>query len=476
MFHPGDNRKPSRQAQGSPPCMPTPELGTSPRAIWSLTWPQLLMMYIAFFMGLASVWVGGQISAHVQAALGMVTQCSLFLMVVVMALSSGATAAISQSLGAFRVLRAERYISATLLGSLGLGIIVALLGWNFGDAILRVIMVPEAIRPLASELWRVFMLMLPAQYVYAASGVIFRATRLVLPPLWVAALVCAANLFGCLGFGLGWFGLPDCGYMGIAWSNLGAQCLGAICNTLLLARSGYLRRRAIPSLRWLRLGLPYLIRVALPAAAAQIVWQSGYLTLFVLVASLPKDSVPALAGLTAGLRTEALLFLPGMAFNMTVAVLVGNSLGEGRPDQAKRISVRLVGLAAAAMSAVALALWPFRTEIACLLSQEAATQAQIISYLSYNLASTPFSIASTVMGGIMVGAGATQYNLLVYGGTFWVVRLPLGWLLGHRLWGTASGVFAAMLVSQCLQTIIMLYVVFRCDWARFAMNRQRRRS
>lgn len=454
--------------------MPIPELGTSPRAIWNLTWPQLLMMYIVFFMGLVGVWVGGQISANVQAALGLVSQCSLFLMVVVMALSSGATAAISQSLGAFRVLRAERYIVATLLGSLGLGIIMALLGFAFGDNILQFILTPETIRPLATELWQVFMLMLPAQYVYAASGVIFRATRLVLPPLWVAAIVCTANLFGCMGFGLGWFGLPNCGYMGLAWSNLGAQCLGALCNTFLLIRSGYLRREGIPSLRWLRLGLPYLIRVALPAAAAQIVWQSGYLTLFVLVASLPRDSVHALAGLTAGLRTEALLFLPGMAFNMTVSVLVGNSLGEGRPEQAKRISLRLVGLAATAMSLVALALWPFRAEIAALLSHETATQTQIISYLSYNLASTPFSIASTVMGGIMVGAGATQYNLMVYGGTFWLVRLPLGWLLGHRLWGTASGVFAAMLVSQCIQTIIMLYVVFRCNWERFAMNRQSR--
>lgn len=454
--------------------MPTPRLGTSPRAIWSLTWPQLLMMYIVFFMGLASVWVGGRISADVQAALGMVTQCSLFLMVVIMALSSGATAAISQSLGAFRVRRAERYVAATWLGSLGLGLLMALLGWSFGDGILRLIMVPEPIRPLAAELWQVFMFMLPAQYVYSATGVIFRATRLVLPPLWVAALVCAANLFGCLGFGLGWFGLPDCGYMGLAWSNFGAQCLGAVCNTLLLVRSGYLRRRAIPTMRWLRVGLPYLVRVALPAGAAQIVWQSGYLTLFVLVASLPVDSVHALAGLTAGLRAEALLFLPGMAFNMTVAVLVGNSLGEGRPGQAKRVSLPLVGLAAAAMSLVALVIWPFRTEIAALLSQEAATRAQIVSYLSYNLVSTPFSIASTVMGGIMVGAGATHYNLLVYGGTFWLVRLPLGWLLGHRIWGTASGVFAAMLVSQCLQTLIMLYVVLRRDWARFAMNRQRR--
>lgn len=453
--------------------MPTPDLSTSPRAIWRLTWPQMLMMYLVFFMGFNTVWVAGQISADVQAALGMVTQCAIFLMVVIMAVSSGATAAVSQSLGARKMRRAQRYVGTTVLGSLGLGLLVAVGGWFFGDGILRLLMVPERILPIARELWQVTMLALPAQYIYSATGVMFRATRQVLPPLWVAALVCVVNLLACLGFGLGWFGLAAFGYMGLVWANLGAQCLGALCNCLLLANSGYLQRRALPTLRWLKSGLPYLLRVALPAGAAQIVWQSGYLTLFVLVASLPTDSVNALAGLTAGLRVEALLFLPGMAFNMTVAVLVGNSLGAGKPEEAKRLALNLVGLAALAMSLAAALLWPFRRELAELLSQEPGTQAQIISYLTYNLISTPFSIASTVMGGIMVGAGATQYNLMVYGGTFWLVRLPLGWLLGHLLWGTASGVFAAMLFSQCLQTCIMLYVVLYRDWARFAMRRWR---
>ena len=181
----------------------------------------------------------------------------------------------------------------------------------------------------------------------------------------------------------------------------------------------------------------------------------------------------ALAGLTAGLRVEALLFLPGMAFNMSVAVLVGNSLGAGKPAEAKKVALFMVGAAALAMSLMAALLWPFRQEIALMLSQEPGTQAQIVNYLTFNLLSTPFSIASTVMGGVMTGAGATKYNLMIFGGTFWLVRLPLGWLLGHMLWGTASGVFVAMLVSQCLQTSIMLYVVLRRDWMRFAMSRIR---
>ena len=72
---------------------------TSPRAIWSLTWPQMLMMYVQFFSGFTTVWTAGQISADLQAALGMITQCGIFFMVLCMALSSGGMAAVSQSSG-----------------------------------------------------------------------------------------------------------------------------------------------------------------------------------------------------------------------------------------------------------------------------------------------------------------------------------------------------------------------------------------
>ena len=95
--------------------MPEPDLSVSPRAIWKLTWPQMLMMYLVFFMGFINIWVAGRISADVQAALGMVNQCGLFLMVVAMSMSSGATAAVSQSLGAKRMRRAQRYVGTTVL-------------------------------------------------------------------------------------------------------------------------------------------------------------------------------------------------------------------------------------------------------------------------------------------------------------------------------------------------------------------------
>lgn len=430
------------------------------------------MMYLHFCIGFTDVWVAGQLGASIQAAFGVVMQCVIFLVLVANALSSGGVAAVSQSMGAGRYRRARRYIYLIIVGSFGIGIIISILGHALQGGLFTLLMLPESILPVTSEYWSVSLLTLPANYVFICTGVMFRATRHVFPPLGVMTFVALANLTGDLGFGLGYFGLPAYGYMGIAWTTFTCVLLGAVINCLLLARLGYLARVDIPQWRWARRAMHYLLKVALPAGAAQVVWNTGYMMLFAIVASLPSDSVSALAGLTAGMRVESLIFLPAMAFSMTASVLVGNMLGAHNKAEARRLALVISASGCAFISVVALCLWPFIADIAALLSPDPAAQVQTISYLRFNLISTPFTTGSMILGGVMTGAGATRYNLMVYGSSFWLVRLPLAWLFGHIIWQDASGVFMAMLASQVVQSLIMLYVVLKRDWTRFAMNAQ----
>lgn len=449
---------------------PTPDISTGPRDIWGLTWPQMLMMFFVFCLGLTDVWTAGRIGGDVQAAFGLVAQCAMFLQVLVMAMSSGAMAAISQSLGARRQRRARRYVGMIVLCSLLLGLLVACIAYAGRNIFFRLLMTPADILPITLDYWGITLFTLPASYIFVATGMLFRATRQVFPPLWISAIMALCNLAGNLGFGLGWFGLPAFGYHGIAWTTFACTCLGATLNCLFLARTGYLSKADIPPLRWMRAGAPYLLKVALPAGAAQIVWHTGYVTLFAVAASLPVDSINALAGMTAGMRAEALLFLPGMAFSMTASVMVGNCLGAGNKDQALRLALQLAAAGSLFMSLVAAALWPFIGDMAAALSTVPGAQVQAVSYLRYNFISTPFTVISMVLGGAMTGAGATRYNLMVYGGSFWIVRLPLAWWLGHYVWRDAAGIFLGMLASQVVQSLIMLWVLLRADWTRFAMH------
>jgi MATE family multidrug resistance protein len=441
------------------------------RTIWGLVWPQTLMMLLQFSIAFVCVWVAGRIDPVVQASFGMVAQCIMFLQVVALAMGSGAVARISQSLGAGLVRRARRYVLLVGWGSLLLGMLTALLGYAFRNQLFDALMAPPETRAILDDYWRITLLTTPLNYVWGVSSGLFRAIRHVIAPLLVTMLVCAAVLFGATGLGLGWFGLPDCGYMGIAWANLASVLIGAVGNILLLLRLGYMRPRDTPPWRWIRRGAPYLIRVAWPAGLSQFLWQLGYLVIFAITASLPTGSVAALAGMTAGMRVESLLFMPAIAFNMTVSVLVGNSLGAGDKAEARRLAFVFSVGGCLFISTLAAMMWPFRGDLAALLSDAPAVQEQTVTYLFYNLLATPFSAGSMILGGVMMGAGATRYNLAVFASSFWLVRLPLAWLFGHVLWGEAAGIFLSMLVSQAVQSCVMLWVLLRLDWTRFSLRR-----
>lgn len=438
--------------------------------IWGLVWPQTVMMLCTMIIGLTDIWVAGRISFDVQASIGLSTQLQAFLMVLGMALGAGAMASVSQSLGAGRRKRGQRYAGLVITVAVGMALGLALVAYGTRGGILTLLQVPDTLHPLTTFFLTLVLMALPAQYVMSVSSTLFRATRNVMMPLLVVLVACVINVVGDLGFGLGWFGFPSFGAAGIAWSTLVAVYAGGALSLVFLRRCRLFLPGVVPPPRWMRRAAPYLLKVALPAVLTSFLWQTGYLTLFAIMGSLPENSVIALAGMTAGMRVESILFMPAMAFNVTASILVGNALGAGDKAAARRIGLATVGTGVALMSLVGLAMWPWMPELAAAFSPDPAVQAQIVGYLTFNILSTPFTVGGMILNGVMTGAGATIYALVVNTSCIWLVRLPLGWFLAHVVWGEARGVYVAMLISMTVQASAMVWVFFHRDWTRYAMR------
>lgn len=443
---------------------------TGYRAIFRLTWPQMALLLCQFIIGITDVWAGGQIGSSVQASIGLITQCQMLLMALAIAGAGGAVASISQSLGAKRILRAQRYVGLVLGAGLVLGVTLGLVGYAFHAPFLAVIQTPPDIHDVALVFFVATLWSLPGHYGMNLGGAVFRAAKSVMPPLYVGMGACAVNVVGDLGFGLGWWGFPNYGAAGIAWSTCVAVTLGSIAFAVLLVRAGLLTRHSFPGWRWIRKGGGYLLKVAGPALGTSALWQTGYMVLFVITASLPFDRVDALAGLTAGLRVEALIFMPAVALNMTVSVLVGHSLGAGNEMEARRVALVIVTIGCIGMTLFGALLWPFRADLAALITPDPAVQLITIQYLTYNLLSAPFTVGSVVQAGALNGAGASVYPLMAFGSAVWLVRLPVAFVFGHLLWQNAEGVFLAMLVSQVVQASILAWVLRYRDWTKYAMR------
>ena len=444
--------------------------------IWHLAWPQILMMVFHFLIGFVDVYVAGQIGEDVQAALGMITQTLLFFLIIAIALANGSVSAISQSLGAQKPLRAMRYVTMVLTLVFSLSLLLAAVAYPFRGILLDLLRTPSAIYSLTDAFLRVYLLILPAYYLLVVSNAVFRAQKQVHIPLLSMILVTGTNTAMDFALCFGLFGFPDLGPIGLAWATLISVSCGCAFNCLLLLRRGWFKPSAIPPLRWMKKALPYLWLVAWPAGLMQTLWQTAYLVLFAITASLPRGEVVALAALAAGIRVESLLFLPAFALNMTASILVGHALGQDDFDQAKRIGLMIWGLGCLLVTSMGAGLWIFAHPVASLLTNRADVLQEIVSYLHYNIAAIPFTSTAMILGGVFLGAGATRYTMLAIGGTVWLVRLPLAYVLGHLVLGQATGIWAAMLVSQIIQSLLMAYLFARKDWSRFSMQAIKRQK
>ena len=452
-----------------------PVLNTT-RLIWSLSWPQVLMMVFHFLIGFADVWVAGQIDYRVQAALGIITQSLFFFLVIAMAVAGGAVAAISQSLGAGRTLRAERYIGLCLLAAAVFGLVFPLAGLPARGLFVRLLQVPQDIAPLTEYVLEVFLYTLPPYYMLIVQNAVFRSRKQVMVPLYAMILVTIVNTVGDLGLGLGYWGLPKLGVKGVVWATFWSISLGAAFGLFMLWRDGTLRRQIFAPWRWVRCAFPYVFKVAWPAGLMQIVWHSGYLVLFAITASLPEGSVQALAGMSAGARVESILFLPAFALNLTASILVGHFLGAGKPEEAQRVGLRILLIGLVGISVVTLLLWTVLDPVAGFLAPNPEVKAQALDYLTWNMLAIPFTLTTMILAGALGGAGATLYNLLGMGTGTWLVRLPLAFILGHLVLGRATGVWMSMLASQACQAAILYYIFTRRNWQRFAMHKPRNGS
>lgn len=437
--------------------------------IWGLVWPQTMMMMCTMTIGLTDMWVAGRLNSEIQAAIGLSNQLMAFFMVLGAALGAASMAAVSQSFGANKKKRGQRYAGFVIVMAVGMALVLAMIGWAGRGGILAILQVPDELRPQTLFFFNIILLGLPAQYVMGMGGTLFRATRNVMMPLLITGVACLVNVIGSLGFGLGWFGFPTFGAAGIGWSTFGAMCVAALMTVILLGRCHLFLPGIVPPLRWMRKAAPYLFKVAIPSVITQFLWQTGYLTLYAIVGALPH-SVTALAGMTAGMRIESMLFMPAMAFNVTASILVGNALGAGDKAGAKRIALATIVCGAVLMSLVGAFMWPWMPELAAMFSDNEEARWHIVAYLTYNILSTPFTVGGMILTGVMTGAGATIYALVINTSCVWLVRLPLGWLLAHTLGYGARGMYIAMLISMAVQASCMMWVFFRRNWTKYAMN------
>lgn len=201
------------------------------------------------------------------------------------------------------------------------------------------------------------------------------------------------------------------------------------------------------------------LHISWPLWIQNLVVRGAYLAATVLVAPL---GTLAIAANSFAIIAEGFCYLPGYGMQDAASTLVGQSLGAGRKDMARRFSFITIASGASMMAFLAIFMWIFAPRIMGMLTPDAAVIELGAKCLRIEAWAELFFGIGIVANGCFVGAGNTLFpsaaNLL----SMWVIRIGLALLLIPRM--GLEGYWVAMAVELTVKGIIFAVRVRGTRW------------
>jgi multidrug resistance protein, MATE family len=422
---------------------------------WQVAWPMTLIMLFEFVIRLTDVVVAGRLGKNVQAAYGPVVTIYFIIVVVANFMTVGTVSLVSRLFGSHDKEGLNTAVFSALTATAVAGVVFVAVGIAGAPFFISIINMPEEVKPICVPLIRIYSAGLFFQYILITCNGIMRSCNMVKDSLMTMSVVSVLNV----GLNLLFVFETPLGFRGIALATATAVFVGSLINLRFV-----IRRLTTGALVYSREIVARIVKIGWPMGALQILWQLGSMALYVILGALPENRVETIAGFTAGLQIESLVFLPAYAFNQANAVIVGNLLGENKQGEAYKSGLITASIGVCLIFVLVVIVVTNAWWITPLLSVDPIVAAESKKYLYIALISEPFMAWGVILGGALSGAGVTRSVMIRIAMSVWCVRLPLAYL-GVAVFGFgAASVWWAMNISQFVQAFVLYRRYSRRDW------------
>ena len=415
------------------------------RSILMLAIPMVLEMVLESLFAIVDVFWVGRLGANAVATVGITETLLALVFAIGLGVALSTTAMVARRIGEKdpedAAISAVQAILLGVLLSLAMGIPAGI----FAPRLLEAMGASPAIVAVGSGYARVALGGCGAIVLLFLNNAIFRGAgdaAVAMRLLWVSNIINLV-LDPCLIFGIGPF--PHLGVTGAAVATFTGRSIGVLVQWWLLLRG---TERIHVMRRHLRINFAVLwrlLRVSLSGILQFIISNASWIGLVRIVSLFGGAAV---AGYTVAIRIVIFFILPSWGLSNAAATLVGQNLGAGRPDRAEQAVWRtglynLIFLGTLGIFFIALA-----TPIVRLFVQD-----PVVVPIAAGALRT-FSCGNMCYAYVMVilqafnGAGDTMTPTIVNFFGFWVLELPLAWLLAVPMHVGVEGAFLAFVIAQ----------------------------
>ena len=265
-------------------------------------------------------------------------------------------------------------------------------------------------------------------------------------------------------FGIGPF--PELGVMGAAVATNIGRGLGVVFQLFVLFRGAGRLRIRLAHVRLMPRVMARLVRLSATGMLQVFIGTASWIALIRLVAVFGSD---ALAGYTVGMRIVLFALFPAWGLGNAAATMVGQSLGARDPERAER-AVWIAGrMNLMFLGTVGVLFLIGAPAIVSVFGSGGASDTYAVHCLRIVSAGFFFYAYGMVLNQSFNGAGDTWTPTLLNVVCFWLWEIPLAWFLATVLDLGPEGIFAAITIAFCTNTLLAAGIFRRGRWKTVAV-------
>jgi putative efflux protein, MATE family len=435
--------------------------GKLSRAILLLSIPSVLEMVMESVFVIVDIYFVSKLGANAVATVGITESMVTIIYAIAIGLGTATTSIVSRRIGEKNPDAASVAAFQAILTGMVVSILIGLPGALFSKKLLGLM---GASKPIVDSMSGYTRIMLGGNMVIMMLFIInaiFRSAgdaAIAMKVLWIGNII-NIILDPCLIFGLGPF--PHMGVTGAAVAtNIGRGTAVLVQFYLLF----FGRKRIRLSIKHLLVDFKImvkLLKLSFGSIGQNLIGTTSWIALVRILSIFGSEVV---AGYTIAIRIIGFTLLPSWGISNAASTLVGQNLGAKKPDRAER-AVWVTGwinMILLSMIGLVLVLFP-ETFIRFFITNENVIKSGVpglriisIGFIAYGL--------GMVLVNSFNGAGDTSTPLKINIFAFWLVEIPLAWLLAIKAGFKEEGVFIAIVVAESLMTLIAWLVFRRGKW------------
>ncbi len=435
--------------------------------VLSLSLPAILEQLASTAMSYIDTAMVGSLGYEATAAIGVVASSTWLINGISSAVAIGFSVQVAQLLGAGKEKDARSVLCQAIKFNVYFGILLAAISYVLGIFLPSWLGAEPILHSDASAYFQIFAIFLPFSLASALYSSILRCSgNILLPSLMNIGMCLFDVIFNFLLIyptrEIGGITVPGAG-LGVKGASLGTGLAMATTALILLfftvRGKGVLRLTKDDSWRFKRNTMSNLAKLATPSALERLTLSFAQIVMTGVVASMGAVSV---AANYVAVQTEGICYLPAFGIATAATAMVGQSLGAGRKDMAKRFAYLSVLLGFLLVLGTATFLYkeaPFLTGLLTHEEEVIALGSRVLRIVAF---SEPLFAVSIIAIGALRGAGDSKGPFYINFITMWGIRV-LTVLVYTRQFGVV-GVWISMTIELCFRGIIFFARLVKGSW------------